>query len=405
MIKMSHINPTWQKRIGLSTLTILSLSPILLVATIWSIPLVFAVYAQIAVMMISLTLLAIKYHFFRAPSNKNKRPINLNNATELKINKLLNKLAKKANIPSPTLIIENSDKILNAASSGWPYPTTIIYLSKAFFKLYPKALTQETLESTLAHELGHLKNEDTFNKIIAKLLKKTMSIYFQIARILSLSLIVFYLGIAGYAFFYAIPLNSIFTVAIPLELMGRLFFTTLLFRACQITVKLCNAYYQRSKEFLADHFAAQLTQNPKAVSLCTYELDFHRLRYGECAVTSPKWGEMQMPLGMNKTALQKLYRQRVKPCQGKLTQGEYFRKITREMSKFFDFTQNISSDYGLKWKGLFLNHPSSHQRRQMLKRNFPNAFRGPKAWTKKNQQDAINEFTHSFFNKKAVKLT
>jgi len=162
------------------------------------------------------------------------------------LNHIVDEMRLAAGIPTPQLYIVN-DRDPNAFAIGAEPGSSVIVVTTGLLSLLPR----DELQAVIAHEMSHIRNQDTR-------LMTTVTVLFGAVLLLSqwLRRAALFGGISG----MRVPgLGIVMRLIYFLVWLITLLFAPIIVRIVAMTVS-------REREYLADASAAELTRDPKALA-------------------------------------------------------------------------------------------------------------------------------------------
>ncbi len=340
----------WKKWGSFAGLLLLSFIPLLSISYIFAIPLLPAglFHAGVCALGSFFALMGRS-----STSNQSeRRDINLSCKQEREMYATLENLAKKANSPTPLLKVETVKKgqRLGAYSKGFPHTPTII-VTEGFFQINQKHLTQDTIETLLAHELTHITKRDSLLALIHGVLEKAITIHLLIS-------LVSVAAILGGAF-----------LSMPIApLSASLIFSPLLLSGVFLCFSFLKRIFDQSVEYIADLGAVQLTQNPRAAALFISEGRFHELAWGN-VIVEKNHDEIFFKKKSAVTYYKKWCSEAEKTPNRR---AEHYRMYMKKISE--QMYDNARKDFEVAPRLFPSGHPSMKSRRKAIKDTYPEAF-------------------------------
>lgn len=156
-----------------------------------------------------------------------------------KLHIMVEELARKAGLPKPKLCLVDMPSP-NAFATGRNENHAVVAVSSGILQL----LSDDELRGVLAHELSHIKNKDILVSTIAATLAGAISYLAQMA----------YWG------------GAVFGSRDNEEGAGNMFGTIALLILTPVIATLLHLAISRSREYLADHTAAEISHDPRSLA-------------------------------------------------------------------------------------------------------------------------------------------
>lgn len=306
-------SPRLQKWLSLSALFILTLLPCVLISSLFAISIAHALYFQVTLMGVNALLLCQQHFLSKKASSSDKHLLNANDPHESNIIEIFEDVKSRAKLSNITLFA--NDSLDDCSATGWPFANTIL-LSENLIGFCKKDFPKKTLAAIFAHELTHLKNADTFSRLVTLFCVSTIELEFYIfiasgiiiGALTSAYLLSLLIGSAPLLF-----LKDILVLALPLT-------CTVLGMGC---FKKLMVFFQQklshALEFMADEGAVILTHDPVSVALMPFEINFHRL---SLQPDIPYFKDIQIMAKKHGIQTGELYRQTLKNANKSLDNSD-----------------------------------------------------------------------------------